>query len=214
MSSRSDDLYLVLSEADGATSEQKMQEAARIFAKDCGIPLSNDDPETGTLRVARTITGKPFFPDCAQIKFSVSHSGTYIICAVSGSEVGVDLQQHTRMKGETEEEALCRFRKIAKRFFHEEESQFVENGNCDDFFKIWTAKESYVKFTGQGMDSHYGDFSVMPEDRTLLSSRFVPDRPVQWDAMRLCFTQMLIEPDYTLCICTRGKKNIVFLHNI
>ena len=210
----SDDLYLILSNSDGASSEQKMRSAARIFAEDHDIPLDDADSEIGTLRIARTETGKPYFPDCPQIKVSISHSGSLVLCAVSCSEVGVDLQQHTRMKGETKGEALQRFRKIAKRFFHEDESHFVERGDFDDFFKIWTAKECYVKFTGQGMDSHYGDFSVIPADPALLSSRYVLDCPVQWNAMDLCFTQILIEPDYTICVCAQGKKNIVFSYII
>lgn len=102
---------------------------------------------------AQTEGGKPFFPLASHIKFSISHSGDYWVCAFGAFEVGLDIQQHTK----------CRSRDIAKHFFHPGEIEHLEA--CDyspeEFFGIWTAKESYVKFTGKGLSQGLESFSVM-----------------------------------------------------
>ena len=39
------------------------------------------------------------------------------------------------------------------------------------FFEIWAAKESYVKYTGQGIDGGFGKFSTAPEAGNIIRSR-------------------------------------------
>lgn len=83
--------------------------------------------------------GKPYFSNYPQFHFSISHSGDYAVCAVSEKEVGVDIQEIRPVKTD-----------IAKRFFTEDEKAWIAQ-DARHFFRIWSAKESYVKLTGRGM---------------------------------------------------------------
>lgn len=89
--------------------------------------------------------GKPYFENIP-LFFSLSHSGEYVLCAVSGRELGADIQkiQSTDVL------------KMAKRFFSESECRTLEG--CEShrerqrlFFGFWTRKEAYGKLTGEGV---------------------------------------------------------------
>ena len=101
---------------------------------------------TGVIRDGR---GKPFFKD-SPLFLSISHSADYIAVAVSRVEVGVDVQRHRK----------CHEGSISRRFFHFEEAVFISR-NPTAFFDVWAAKESYVKYTGEGIVSGFRNFSVV-----------------------------------------------------
>lgn len=90
--------------------------------------------------------GKPFIRllDGALFNYSISHSGEYVVCAVSDSEVGIDIQQIDVKKP---------VMKIANRFYADEEYARLEKSQnqINDFYRMWSAKESYVKYTGRGI---------------------------------------------------------------
>lgn len=132
---------------------------------------------------AQTEAGKPFFPTAPQIKFSISHSGDYWVCAFGAFEIGLDMQQHTE----------CRSRDISKRFFHPEEVEHLEACAYSpaEFFKIWTAKESYVKFTGKGLSQGLDTFSVMA--------------PIKGARFR----HIPFKDGYSLCICAEKIGKVV-----
>ena len=72
---------------------------------------------------------RPYFENLP-IYFSISHSGTRVVAAVSARPVGVDIERRREIK-----------RGMSKRFFTENEQK------CD-FFEIWTKKEAYGKCKG------------------------------------------------------------------
>ena len=82
--------------------------------------------------------GKPYFRDLP-IKFSVSHSGDQVILAASDKEIGADIQY-----------VNPRAVRVAERFFTESECAYV-GGDCARFFEIWTKKEAYAKWQGEGL---------------------------------------------------------------
>lgn len=89
--------------------------------------------------------GKPEIVDFP-LYFSLSHSGDYVLCAISDREVGADIQKLQTVD----------FSKLASRFFAEAEYKALEE--CDSeaerqklFFRLWTNKEAYGKMTGQGI---------------------------------------------------------------
>jgi hypothetical protein len=92
--------------------------------------------------------GKPRLRDDEGIFFSVSHTdykGSSVwACAVSDAEVGFDVQAVV---------PDCDTYGIAKRFFTRREADFVAGGG--DFFALWAAKESYVKYTGEGAGENF-----------------------------------------------------------
>ncbi len=106
--------------------------------------------------VLRTAAGKPYFADLP-IRFSLSHSGDKVILAVSEREIGADIEQ------------LRPFSLgVAKRFFTPAEQAYVfgripiaaerdralqgqDVERLRRFYTVWTKKEAYGKWQGDGM---------------------------------------------------------------
>jgi 4'-phosphopantetheinyl transferase len=81
------------------------------------------------------------------IRFNLSHSGDTAVLAVTvGREVGVDVE---RLRDNVD------FQKLARRFFSPVEAATLNRLAGDDlkrrFFRIWTAKEAYIKAVGLGL---------------------------------------------------------------
>lgn len=87
------------------------------------------------------LEGNPFF-------FSISHSGDYVLCAVSDREIGADIQK-------TDCTGKCRERQLADRFFSPAEverlGQYSDAETASYFYTLWTRKEAYGKLTGAGV---------------------------------------------------------------
>lgn len=151
------------------------------------------------LQVEKTDAGKPYFPNCKPIHFSISHSCEYWVCAVALTNIGVDIQEHVIGRNETREEATKRFRKMAHRFFHPLEARFVEYEGADSFyqfFTVWSAREGYVKNTGNGIDKEFSEHCVVSEDFQALS-----EVNACWQAMDRYFRKTIYKKEYSLCVC-------------
>ena len=81
-----------------------------------------------TWELLRGKKGKPFFLHHPELFLSISHSGPYWVCALSGERIGVDIQERTQKRGENRKEAELRLMRLAGRHFEPEESDYVENG--------------------------------------------------------------------------------------
>lgn len=113
-------------------------------------------PSDGSgLRIETTEKGKPFLPDFPDYYFSLSHSGTRVLCVTGNVPVGCDLEQIGRAD-----------LKIARRFFSPEEwKRIQDSGEPEEVFtRIWTLKESYLKAVGDGLLRPMNTFTVVPED--------------------------------------------------
>lgn len=106
---------------------------------------------------------KPYLSALPELKFSISHSGEWWACAVSDAEVGLDIQEHHTRNQE----------RVARRFFHPDEVAWLERHGFEAFSRLWTYKESYVKYTGDGLRRGLDYFSVVGEaaDRNLTMQR-------------------------------------------
>ena len=153
-----------------------------------------------TIIIKRKEKGKPFLASPNGVFVSVTHSGKYCIIAVSNQEIGVDLQIHERLRGETENDSAERYQKLAKRFFHPEEYEFVNLNVKENFFDVWSAKESYVKYTGEGIDDNFWTYSILPENVTRLQN--------SWTKKDVCLQKLDFEDGYSLCLCSENKTNI------
>lgn len=94
--------------------------------------------------------GKPYFENIP-LFFSLSHSGEYVLCAVSSREVGADIQKIQPSD----------VMKLARRFFSEPEFCALECCESDReqqglFFGLWSRKEAYGKLTGEGIAAVLG----------------------------------------------------------
>ncbi len=97
--------------------------------------------------------GKPFFPTLPTLHFNLSHSGGTVLCALSGSELGCDVETLAAAKPE-----------LAARFFHPAERDWLAAlpaaAQGEGFFRLWTLKESVLKATGLGLSLPLSSFAV------------------------------------------------------
>lgn len=94
------------------------------------------------LQFSHTPLGKPLCPDSG-LHFSLSHSGNFVLCAVAAREVGADLETLRTIRPA-----------LATRVCSPAELEYVcPQGVFDSerFLSLWTAKEAYLKYTGEGI---------------------------------------------------------------
>lgn len=77
--------------------------------------------------------GKPYFNNGPY--FNISHSGRYVLMAVSTAEIGVDI-----------EEIKSKDMSSLVRIFNEAEAKMIKEHS--DFYYLWCAKESLIKCMG------------------------------------------------------------------
>jgi 4'-phosphopantetheinyl transferase len=100
--------------------------------------------------------GKPYLADYANY-FNVSHSGDWVVLAISDQEVGIDIEKIRKVD----------FR-IAERYFSEEEKNKLFKLEGDKktkyFLDLWTLKESYLKLLGKGLTKSLSTFTIVGEN--------------------------------------------------
>ena len=97
------------------------------------------------VKIEITKSGKPFFENIADLHFNISHSGSEVAIAFSTNPVGFDMEVLDRKR-----DCLA----IAGRFFTAEESREVKMAGDSAnklFARLWTAKESMLKLSGEGL---------------------------------------------------------------
>lgn len=123
--------------------------------------------------------GQPYLPQFPALSLSISHSGGLWGAALSSQSVGLDIEQ-VRENG---------MHAVARRFFHPQEYAYLCETNFADFFAVWTAKESYVKWTGEGITDRFSEFSVIQNGGIAASLNGATFRHVPY------------RMDYRICIC-------------
>ncbi len=140
-----------------------LQLAARGYVEDVsraanGIPIALSSEEAvrilerngEPIKLAYSIenSGKPYLEPDQKIPagelgipfISISHSGKYVVLALSYYEIGIDIQQRKNINTE----------KISGRFFTEKEAGMIHR-DPNLFFTFWARKEAWGKCEGGGL---------------------------------------------------------------
>ena len=106
--------------------------------------------------------GKAYISNYENIHFNLSHSGKMVLCAISDREVGADVEY---IDSEIDLD-------IAKNYFYNSEYESIMNSenSPEEFFKYWVLKESYMKYTGLGMNLELDSFEIIIEDEIKLKN--------------------------------------------
>ena len=91
----------------------------------------------------RTEEGKPFFPDFPNRHFNLSHSGSFALCALSDTPVGVDIQIVKDSWREALPRRVCSPREL--------EWLGEQRAYWEAFALLWALKEARGKYTGKGL---------------------------------------------------------------
>lgn len=128
-------------EADKNKLVHKKQLKSEIneFLKDAFTSMNIDYSENS---LSYNRYGKPYLKNNCDVFFNISHCHEMAVCTICDSEVGIDVENirsyHPR---------------VAKRVFSDKENEILESSDNkdEDFFRIWTLKESFVKAIGIGI---------------------------------------------------------------
>lgn len=87
--------------------------------------------------------GKPFFTLRPSIHYNISHSGKYVVCILTGQEVGIDIQIHQEVNYKRMLQRMVPANMI---------DDIMRAGNLQEaFFTQWVLREAYIKWTGEGL---------------------------------------------------------------
>jgi len=137
-----------------------------------------------------------------EIQFNVSHSGVWTVVAFHSEAIGIDIEQIAMVDMElarsifvnNEYEALC------SQPAHERDRMF---------YMIWTAKESYIKAVGKGLSIPLDSFSVASKQE-YSSASFIQSIVSEYGSTEYStnwyLTQLDLDPDYMLTVCTTATK--------
>lgn len=111
--------------------------------------------------------GKPQLLHYPQIHFNLSHSGNYVTAAFDKNPIGIDIQEHRKLRETTARHFLSAW-ELGQLGMEEEEDR--EEWLC----RLWTIKESYVKLTGEGMKKSMKEIRVNRQNGTIENERREP----------------------------------------
>ena len=128
--------------------------------------------------------GKPYLSD--KLFYNISHSGSKVVCSFSREEVGVDIEQILPV-----EDALIRQVSVSSEQAHL--LQLDPETQRQEFYVLWTAKESYMKLRGTGL-------SMPPTQLELSFGDILRIRDAGKPA-KVCFRQYPLQ-GYCLTVCS------------
>ena len=136
---------------------------------------------------------KPYIEDNF-IYFNLSHKDSIVVCTVCDSEIGVDIE---KIK-EADKKLMFYINK------EEEFNNFKNYYSYDDnkaFYKLWTIKESFMKYLGKGLSVGIKDLVVKVD----------PLRIIFKDKKYKVFFKEHLYHDYVITICC---NNIGEMHQL
>ena len=121
---------------------------------------------------------KPYFD--GTLDFNISHSGSYILCAISDThKIGVDVE-------EIKDIPLIDFTDL----FYDKEWQAVLNSpdKLHAFYTLWTKKESFLKVIGSGLN--------VP-----LNQVVIENNTIHWQGQNWWLEEVPLDPSHVSWVC-------------
>lgn len=191
-------LYL-LKWSKSHSSTQLIRECLKEYIKEKELMIS--DYKTSNVTIEYEENGKPYFKDFPRIFFSVSHSGNRWACAFDSTPIGFDMEDLNRI-GNRRHQNKIYWERVAKRFFTQEEFNYVLNNGNESFFEIWVRKEAYLKYKGTGIGQGLSTFNLVVNDKL---SEQIED--VNIGGIKL-------SPDILAAYCTKDKIKVEKIVNL
>lgn len=169
--------------------EKCLQAKGRKQSMGAGLLLEQVLKQYGR-NISEIVYGENGKPEIDGFYFNLSHAKDYVICAVSDSPVGCDI--------ETIKEAPLR---IAERYFSEREKEQINRMHTmeeksDLFYRMWTVKESYLKMTGEGLQVPLGVVEIILGDKIQI---------FRDGKLEDCMVKEYVIPGYKLSVCSMGS---------
>lgn len=143
--------------------------------------------------------GKPYIPQLPEFHFNITHSGRYVAVACGDVRMGIDLE----CKGEYRS-------RIAERCFTETDKKYITD-KCEKkdiehlaqmrahyFCEVWTIKESYAKYTGNGLAENMKTIEID------YSKQQIKGTKIKYETRE--------KKDYFLTVCAKTLEPLTFAH--
>jgi 4'-phosphopantetheinyl transferase len=138
---------------EGFGGNSQIREALLIEVLSMYCDEKNIEVDPKDIKIYRESGQKPY-ANLKDVHFNISHSGCLWVCAVSDSEIGIDIQEIVNKD----------FTKLAKRYFTEKEQHHIELWGSEGFYNIWVRKEAYCKLKGQSVFSVLSNIETIEKD--------------------------------------------------
>jgi len=135
--------------------------------------------------------GKPFLKNLKNFKnieFNITHSGDWVACAIDSGDIGIDIEQIKNIN-------ITDFSEILST----KETAYI-NGKLENFYQIWTLKESYIKALGVGVYKDLSSFTVQPYDKHYARVFQDDKEEKQW-----YFYNFKLDEKHFCSICSQSK---------
>lgn len=119
------------------------------------------------------------------LHFNLSHSGSYVACAISDFPVGIDVEQQ-----------VTRDFSLFQTLWSEEENHFYKLLEQEAFYALWTAKESYGKYKGFGLHDSLMEATIRQDGSihhpaSRVKARTIPFFPAPGYSAAVCLEDSL-----------------------
>jgi len=109
----------------------------KIFQDYFNLKLTEKD-------IIKSKTGKPYLK-YGNLFFNISHTDNFLILAVSDCEIGIDIERLNRKVSSA----------VTEKYFKN------EFNNVDEIIKLWTIKESLLKYFGKSVLTDLKDIKII-----------------------------------------------------
>lgn len=174
--------------------------ASRFFLR--AVLANYVDVRPESLSFAYSEYGKPSLTDLPELQFNLSHSHQQAILAVGKqTTIGIDIEYLREM-----DNLLA----LSERFFSKNEVKYLRSLSKSQqntaFFQLWTAKEAYLKATGEGVRA-LEDIEVNWFDKRFKDRRLSAQALKQWHLLPIVVNANYLS---NLAIKSATKPSIVY----
>lgn len=136
--------------------------------------------------------GKPYLSEIKNVHFNLSHSGEWVVCGICDNPIGIDIEKIN------ERDSTSLWSCLSSEEYRYILGQPKENQK-DSFYKIWTLKESYIKYMGIGLSISIGSFScrIGKKDITIIVDNNLEDK--------ICLKAEKLYKDYYVSVCVNDS---------
>lgn len=145
--------------------QAQLQKEKNSFFEDC---LNKHHISKSEYEIAKRLDGKPYLSSHPELKFNISHTISHlssetfscIAIGLSSEEIGVDAEYLRKVKPS-----------LARKICSQEEyaSYEISSAPNEYLIRLWTLKEAYVKYTGNGLRTEFKElhFDQLTENNAI-----------------------------------------------
>lgn len=171
------------------------QDAARVLIGDIlvrAIVCKYLNRKNDEIQFSTNLYGKPYVHGAEGFHYNISHSGSWVVCAVDSKPVGIDVEVIIPIDLD-----------IMENLFLAEEVKYImdcpESERTGRFYEVWTLKESYFKGLGCGLLRDIKSVSLKNLGKANIT---VLDSTIHKRFLHLC----KLDQEYCLAVCTCHNK--------